>query len=131
VAEVSPPPQSADALEYIHPTAFSAGVYAYCYPAYRELAAQRGELHWPVKIGMSDLDITSRVAAQAATALPEAPELICEFTSDTPRLLERAIHSILALRGRIMDDAPGSEWFMTNPDELREIVEWIGGDDRD
>lgn len=35
------------------------------------------------------------------------------------------MHSILKLRGRWMEDAPGSEWFLTNPNEVESLLHAI------
>lgn len=35
--------------------------------------------------------------------------------------LETAFHNIMKVKGRWMADAPGKEWFMTSPDEIKAI----------
>lgn len=116
----------AEAAQAHRSAALHPGVYVYCYPSYRTLAEHRGETRWPVKIGMSATDMDGRIADQLGTSLPEAPVVLDRYPSETPSVLERAIHSVLTLRGQSMTEAPGAEWFMTNPDEVREIVAWIG-----
>ena len=42
-------------------------------------------------------------------------------------LLERAIHADLELRGQKIADAPGNEWFDTNPAEITGIIRFLVG----
>jgi len=65
------------------------------------------------------------VLSQSSTALPEYPKIARLFRTSDGSALEAAIHAILALRGREVEDSPGSEWFLTSPEEVDEIVQFI------
>lgn len=67
---------------------------------------------------MSNGNAISRIIDQAGTAYPEIPRIALLINCDSARDMETAMHSILKLRGRWMEDAPGSEWFLTNPNEV-------------
>jgi len=100
-------------------------VYVYYLPTYRELAQIRGSTRFHCKIGMSTRDPLLRVASQAGTALPEHPRIALNIRTDRASELEKAIHGILKVRGQYVSDAPGNEWFLTSPDEVMEIFEWV------
>jgi hypothetical protein len=95
-------------------------VYAYYLPTSRELAVGRGESRWAMSVGMTTTHVTSRMSAHIA-ALPEVPALGLVIRTDHGTTLERVIHGVLTLRGRRLEDSGGSEWFLTNLDELRDI----------
>ena len=100
-------------------------VYVYYFDAYGKIAQSKGESAWLCKIGLSDGEAGIRISSQVGTALPEVPILALEIKTDEPSTLESAIHSVLILRGRWSKSSPGSEWFITNPDEVLEIFEFI------
>jgi hypothetical protein len=68
-----------------------------------------------VKIGCTDGDTVQRIAAQISTSTPDKPVLFLEIKTDKSRTLERALHSILAYRGRKVTGG-GDEWFLTTAD---------------
>jgi len=105
----------------------SSAVYVYYLPAYRHRAEQNHEQAWPCKIGYSNGDPILRVLAQASTALPERPQIALVIRTNMPSVFESAIHNILTLRGKKIDSSPGSEWFLTSPDEVDEIADFILG----
>lgn len=100
-------------------------VYVYYFDTYGKIAQSKGESVWLCKIGLSDGEARIRISSQVGTALPEVPILALEIKTDEPSTLETAIHSVLILRGRWSKSSPGSEWFITNPDEVLEIFEFI------
>jgi hypothetical protein len=100
-------------------------VYLYYLPAYRELAEQRNESLWPCKVGRTIRDPAMRILAQAATALPERPVLALRVNTNDSAALEKAIHGTLTTRKRQITDSPGSEWFLTSPQEVEEIVSFV------
>lgn len=106
----------------------SGSVYVYYYPTFKEMAKSNGTSTYPCKVGMSFNQASGRVRSQA-TALPEKPEIGLVIKTDNPAMLEKAIHSILGMRGKHESDAPGSEWYDTNPTEVEEIFGLIGGQD--
>ncbi|MDG3013249.1 GIY-YIG nuclease family protein [Speluncibacter jeojiensis] len=99
-------------------------VYAYYLPAYGALAQHQGATVWPHKIGMTTVSVKDRIASQVGTALPEHPVVVLAHEAEDAALLEAAVHSILELRGQRISGAPGSEWFSTNADEVRAIIDW-------
>jgi hypothetical protein len=98
----------------------SESVYAYFYPTYKEISELKGQTFWPIKIGRTDVGL-SRVQEQSRTSLPEHPIIAIEIRTYDSRSLECAIHSHLKYAGRRIDDAPGSEWYMTSPQEIEYI----------
>ncbi len=102
-------------------------VYVYYYPTYRSSAETKCEKVWPCKVGMSERDPIVRILSQGATAMPEAPTVALIVKTDQAYPLEKALHYILVLRGKGAD-SPGTEWFITNPGEIEEIVRWITGE---
>lgn len=98
----------------------SPSVYWYAFPAY-----MRKEGAYPIKVGRGN-DPLARVAQQV-TAMPEVPVILGTYAHDDSHTLERALHSILALRGRRKKDSPGAEWFVTTPDEIEALIAMILG----
>lgn len=99
----------------------SNAVYVYYYDAYCELARVKGEVLWPCKIGRTDCDPIQRIIGQAGTCYPELPHVALIIYCDDSNVLETAFHNIMKVKGRWMADAPGKEWFMTSPDEIKAI----------
>jgi hypothetical protein len=106
----------------------SESVYLYCYEAYRRLAQKEGRRLFPCKIGRSERDPLLRVLSQSSTALPEVPTVVRLFKTNDSSALEAAIHCILSLRGREVENSPGTEWFLTSPEEVDDIVRFISED---
>ena len=100
-------------------------LYVYTYPAYLKLAKLEGSTAYPVKVGMTALTADERILAQTTTAMPEAPLLLLEVKTESPRELERAIHGVLEYRGQALDGRVGSEWFLSSEPEIQGIIEWI------
>ncbi len=101
-------------------TTANPSVYWYTFPAYR----RTGE-PYPIKVGRGNNPI-ARIGQQV-TAMPEQPMVLgtCEHADTTN--LERALHAVLTLRGKRKKDAPGSEWFVTTPEEISALIETILG----
>lgn len=95
-------------------------VYWYTFPAY-----QSANGPFPIKIGRG-IDPLARIKAQV-TAMPEQPTILGTYEHHDPSSLERALHSVLILRGKRKTDAPGSEWFMTTPDEILALIRMVLG----
>lgn len=102
-------------------------LYAYYFPTYRGLAEAKGESFWPIKVGMTTADNPAARIAQQSAAMPEKPVLAYARRTATPARLEKAVHCILSYRGRLVEEASGSEWYRSNPQEIREIVSFIHG----
>jgi hypothetical protein len=105
-----------DAIE----TESKPSVYWYTFPAYR---ADSGR--YPIKIGRGT-NPESRIRAQV-TSMPEQPIILGKYEHNDPTALERALHSILILRGKRKVDAPGMEWFMTTPSEIEALIKTVLG----
>jgi hypothetical protein len=95
-------------------------VYWYTFPAYRS-----GNGPFPIKIGRGT-DPLARIRMQV-TAMPEQPTILGTFEHNDPISLERALHSVLILRGKRKTDAPGTEWFITPPDEISALIQLVLG----
>ena len=94
-------------------------VYAYYYPEYRK----NGEVDFRIKIGHSS-DYHSRINEQhRATGMPEEPEVAVMWRTDNPEAAEKLLHDHLKFRGKHLRDVRGIEWFLTSPDEIRQIIE--------
>jgi T5orf172 domain len=93
-------------------------VYVYYLPTYRMRAEARSEHSWQCKIGRTEGSALDRVLSQAATALPGKPFLAVVIRTKYSLALEQALHAVLTLRGLRIEDAPGSEWFLTSPSEV-------------
>ena len=93
-------------------------VYWYTFPAY-----QTPEGPFPIKIGRGN-NPEMRISQQV-TAMPEQPLILGKFEHEDTHTLERAIHAILRLRGKRKEDAPGAEWFLTTPDEIENLIQFV------
>ena len=96
-------------------------VYLYYYPAYQRLAELEGEEVWACKIGKAKNDPLIRISNQTRTALPEYPRVGLVIKTDEFALMETTIQGILKLQGKHKQDAPGTEWFITSPNEVEQI----------
>lgn len=97
-------------------------VYVYFYDSYRQLAELRGQNVWPCKIGRTETEPLQRVMGQCGTCFPEIPHVALVIKCSDSSKLELALHSILKFKDRHMNNAPGTEWFLTSPEEIEEIV---------
>lgn len=95
-------------------------VYWYTFPAY-----QKNSGPYPIKIGRGT-DPLARIRMQV-TAMPEQPIVLGTHEHSDPASLERALHSVLILRGKRKTDAPGAEWFVTTPEEIKTLIQVILG----
>ena len=93
-------------------------VYWYTFPAYK-----RAHGEYPIKIGRGN-DPQTRIGQQV-TAMPEKPDVLGTYVHNDVINLERALHSILTLRGKRKVDAPGAEWFVTTPEEIRSLINLV------
>lgn len=104
--------------EVAEATGAKPSVYWYTFPAYRTSTGPH-----PIKIGRGnnpELRINQQV-----TAMPEAPVILGTHEHVDTGNLERALHAVLALRGKRKTDAPGTEWFVTTHQEITEVIEFI------
>ncbi len=98
-------------------------VYLYYYPVYRRLAELEGKRVWACKIGKARNDPLIRISAQTRTALPEYPKVGLIIKTNEFGLMETTIQNILKLQGKHMQNAPGTEWFLTSPSEVETVYE--------
>ena len=122
--EIIPSTERIDTINYSVDKEIGSGknaVYVYYYDSYKELAELKGSKTWQCKIGRTDVDPISRIMGQAGTCYPELPHLALIIYCDNSSLLEKAIHSILKLKNRWLENSPGKEWFVTSPEESEDI----------
>lgn len=124
IKELESQPEILSDVDVIIGTGNSA-VYLYYLPICRIVAENNGESVWQCKIGRTDRDPLGRILAQASTALPEKPHLALIVKTIDPASMEKAIHSVLKLRGQHIKNSPGSEWFLTSPDEVLALVKFF------
>ncbi len=93
-------------------------VYWYTFPAYK-----RPDGPYPIKIGRGN-NPDQRIHQQV-TAMPEMAEILGTYAHVDAPNLERALHAILALRNKRKNDAPGTEWFLTTPQEIIRLIAYI------
>lgn len=102
-------------------------VYVYYYPNYKQCAELQGKDTWPCKVGRSEYqNPIHRILEQTGTGMPEKPKIALVIQTNQATDLENAMHSLLD-HDR-MSDAPGTEWFMTNPSRVEDIYEIISQD---
>ena len=97
-------------------------VYAWYLPNYKELAKERGNSKYRMKIGFTAGSISMRIR-NSAGMLPEEPKIGLIFHTDHGSGWERIIHGLLDIKGRRVNDAVGTEWYETSPDELVALVQ--------
>lgn len=103
----------------------NTAVYVYYFDSYRELATLKGNESWECKIGRTDVDPIGRIIGQAGTSYPELPHIALIIYCDDSSLLEKALHNILKLKNRWLENSPGKEWYITSPNEIEEIYKSI------
>jgi len=96
------------------------GVYWYTFPAYC-----KDTVPYPIKIGRGKNPLLR--IGQQVTAMPEPPLILGTFEHSDEISLERALHAVLALRGKRKVDAPGAEWFVTTPAEIEALIKMVLG----
>ena len=103
-------------------------VYAYTFPSLVELAYLKNQQIYPVKIGYTaekDIGAFSRIRSQIFenAAFPEKVKLLCVFRCDNGRQIETKIHRTLRESDRHLTTAIGREWFLTNAEEVVQLVD--------
>jgi hypothetical protein len=97
-------------------------IYAFTFPA---LMNPPGS--FPIKIGMTVNDVQQRVTQQCkGAAIFDNPVILGQWKVTRVGFVESAIHKMLAARGKWREKAPGTEWFDTNLDEIKAIIEFTG-----
>ncbi len=90
-------------------------VYWYTFPAYKRATGS-----YPIKVGRGK-NPEARIYQQV-TSMPEQPEILGSHEHADTVTLERALHAVLTLRGKRKSDAPGTEWFVTTPEEIKSVI---------
>ena len=106
-------------------------VYLYYDQQKRDSAESKGENIWECKIGMTIQELHIRIYQQAGTAVPaERLKIGLRIKIDKSKKMvekiEGIIHDILKVRGKHIEEAPGTEWFLTSPSEVKKIYTFIG-----
>lgn len=112
--------EEADEEEIAEENLIAPSVYWYTFPAYR-----KPDGAYPIKVGRGN-NPHMRIGQQV-TAMPEQPEILGVFEHHDISNLERALHSVLTLRGKKKKDSPGSEWFITTPEEITGLIQMVLG----
>ena len=99
----------------------SESVYVFYYPAYRELAALKGQNSWPCKIGRTVGSVYERVISRG-TLLPERPRIAFVLNVPHSKEWEKLLQLILKARLQDISEAPGQEWFNTTPEKILKII---------
>ena len=92
-------------------------VYLYYYDTYKREAEQNGQNVWRCKIGRAERTPEKTVKSQTRAA-PEAHTIALLIRTHNCRVLEKMAHKSLELVGKHLNDTPGEEWFLTNPDKV-------------
>jgi hypothetical protein len=98
-------------------------VYWYTFPAYK-----RSDGPFPIKIGKG-ANPEERIMQQV-TPMPEKPEVLGTYLHPDADNLEKAIQYVLKVRGKRKADAPGAEWFLTTPQEIKLTIQAVLGTDK-
>jgi hypothetical protein len=97
-------------------------VYAY-YHSYEKKQFLQSGTQWPIKIGYTERGPIERILAQCMTAFAFKPILL--LTIECKQDVESAIHCILKARKRRIGDSTSKEWFLTNTEEIIEIIKFV------
>ncbi len=101
-------------------------VYLYYDQQKRDSAESKDESVWECKIGMTIQELYIRIYQQTGTAvLAERLKIGLHIKTDNPKKIERIIHDILKVRSKHIEEALGTEWFLTSPSEVKEIYKFI------
>ena len=105
-------------------------VYLYYFPTYRRIAELLDQPYWPCKIGKAKDDPVHRVSQQIGDQHPEKARIALILWTQDCQTLEDDIHNVLKRDGRQIEDAIGTEWFLTHPSEVSAIYRSLLGGDR-
>ena len=79
----------------------------------------------PMKVGKTSSPSLDRVSLQCGVSNPEQPVVPLAIRVENATAYERAIHRILIIWNRWIDDAPGTEWFKTSKSEILAVVKFL------
>lgn len=112
----------------------SGHVYLYYYPSQKAHARMSGQPIWECKIGCTkESDVhayvnRTKVAKDRVIfdlSADETPDIPLILKTDTPKQLERQIHDILKTFDRWHKIPGANEWYLTSPDEVIGIYQFI------
>ena len=90
--------------------------------AYR--ARRRRHSVWACKIGRTKGIPDGRIVSQGAgTAFSDVPNIGLVLKTDDSQTLEAMIHAALRGAGRHISNFRGTEWFRTNPNEVKTLYQ--------
>lgn len=97
-------------------------IYAFSFPMIRATSGP-----YPIKIGKTGGDVQKRVEVQCrSSASFELPVILGSWQVHRMSHMESAVHYVLKARGKWRETAPGQEWFDTTPQEIDEILRFVG-----
>ena len=103
-------------------------VYCHYLPAYKRHAEKDGDYSYAIKIGFNkDLNPDARILGQATTALAETPVITLLIKTNNGAALEKVIHAAFDFKGQKIHEARGGEWYSTNVDKIKEIIDPLFG----
>ena len=83
---------------------------------------------FPIKVGMTAVDVQQRVLSQCKGAAAfDNPKVLGSWKVSRVAHVEKAVHKVLAARGRWREQVPGSEWFDTTLEEIQAIIDFTTG----
>ena len=100
-------------------------VYCYYFPTYKKYAELQGQTEWACKVGQTTKNLWDHIYSQVRTCFPEDPCVAITIHCDNAKDLESLIQKVLRTRGKWMQNAPGTEWYITTPKEVEEIYHWV------
>ena len=98
-----------------------SAVYVYYYDIYKKYAEINGKNFFECKIGRTDKAPIQRIIDQTGTCYPEKPHIALIIYCENSKSLESALHRVLQYGGKKVEESPGNEWFITSPEEIKEI----------
>lgn len=116
---LAPTPEDEAEDERDDADATAPSVYWYTFPTH-----QRPDGPYPIKVGHAKKDPEVRIYQQI-TAMPEHAIILGTFQHPNARKLEQTLHAIFTLRGQHKTDAPGTEWFVTTPEEIEALIDIV------
>ncbi|RKU39471.1 hypothetical protein C6496_01760 [Candidatus Poribacteria bacterium] len=102
----------------------SESVYVYYFPTcqlYNKLCLEVP--YFPCNVGCTKGDVKTRISHQIGQQLPEKAKIALVIRTEDCEALEDKIHE--KLKRENLEDAVGTEWFLTNPAEVEGIFKSI------
>ena len=109
-------------------------IYLYYFPQEKRDAEEKGSSVFPCKIGKADgvdrkgkikYDAPEKRVEDLTRGAREFAKIPLLLRTDTHAKLEKTIHNHLELQGKSIPNRPSTEWFLTNPRDVVNIVAGI------